>query len=472
MLATTVLTWALFALTSAAQEDSSSTTDTATDTDTRSRTNEGTGSAITLTGTNTASITFDGGNYVAVTTGVTYASDGETITYTSTSSLFARPTDLSSVVSNATATTGNSTSASQTLLVGGAATTTSGNSTSNSTATATSSSVLPSNTVPCNGFREFCNRSYSNITHIAAHNSPFVRPGNIASNQELEVRSQLNDGVRMLQFQAHDLNGTMYLCHTSCDLLNAGPLQDYLTTVYGWLQENPYDVITILMGNYGMVEANLFVEPVQNSGLLKYAYTPPQSPMALDDWPVLGEMILRQQRVVFMLDYMANPKEIPWLMDEFSQMWETPFSPTEREFPCTVDRPPDQNRNTSANRMYMANHNLNLEVAIAGTSLLIPATNFLNETNAVEGYGSAGVAVGNCTADWDRPPNFVLVDYYNVGSFNGSVFQVAATANDVPYNRDSCCDTSQRSFSNVAPSTLPHYGPIAIALALGLFTAW
>jgi len=464
MLVTSVLTCTLLALGVAAQDDSSSSSST------RSRTDEGTGSAITLTGTNSAGVTRDGGNYVAVTTGITYASDGETITFTSTSSI-PRATDLSSALasaSNGSSTTDNSTSATQTLLVGGTATTTFANATSNGTASSTSSSVQPTNTVPCNGNSEFCQRSYSNITHIGAHNSPFVRPGNLASNQALEVTSQLNDGIRMLQFQVHYQEGAMLLCHSDCDMLNVGPLEDYLKTVYDWLQANPYDVITILMGNYDVIEPQNFVAPVQNSGLLKYAYTPSKRPMGLDDWPTLGEMILRQQRVVFMLDYEANQDEIPWLLDEFSYMWETPFSPTERDFPCTVQRPPDQSRNTSSNRLYMANHNLNLEVAIAGISLLIPASNFLNETNGVEGFGSAGTAVDNCTADWDRPPNFVLVDYYNIGNFNGSVFQVAATANEVPYDRDSCCDTDQRSFSGAA-AMLPHYRLIVLVLVLGTF---
>jgi len=458
MFGASVVACALLALQVLAQSDSS-------------RSDEGTGSAITLTGSNTASITLNGGNYVAVTTGVTYASDGETITFTRTTSGIERPTDLSSALAsatNASSTTGNSTSATQTLLVGGTATT-GANATSGNNATSTTSSVQPTNTVPCNGFPEFCTRPYSNITYIAAHNSPFVRPGNIASNQELQVLSQLNDGIRMLQFQVHDVNGTMMLCHTSCDLLNAGPLEDYLRTVYGWMQDNPYDVVTILMGNYGMVPPESFVEPVRNSGLLKYAYIPPQRPMGLDDWPALGDMILRQQRVVFMLDYQANQDEIPWLLDEFSQMWETPFSPTERSFPCTVQRPPDQSEETSRDRMFMANHNLNLEVALAGISLLIPASNLLNETNAVEGFGSAGLAVTNCTQDWNRPPNFVLVDYYNVGNFNGSVFQVAATANNVTYDTDSCCGTNQRSFrSGVEKTASPKGGLLAVVLVAGL----
>lgn len=39
---------------------------------------------------------------------------------------------------------------------------------------------------------------------------------------------------------------------------------------------------------------------------------------------------------------------------------------------------------------------------------------------------------------WDRPPNFLLVDFYNYGNFNGSVFEVAAEMNNVTYDRECC----------------------------------
>jgi hypothetical protein len=61
----------------------------------------------------------------------------------------------------------------------------------------------PSNTQSCNNYPEFCNRKYSNITEIAAHNSPFTRQNNAARNQEYPVLQQLNDGTRVLQGQAH-----------------------------------------------------------------------------------------------------------------------------------------------------------------------------------------------------------------------------------------------------------------------------
>lgn len=344
---------------------------------------------------------------------------------------------------NSTTTRSGGSSSTRTLLVG-----TSQASARNATSSSTSA-ARPSNVALCNGYNSFCNRKYSNISMVGAHNSPFQVRNNVASNQMLDVTTQLNDGIRMLQFQVHKPNESspLLLCHTSCDLLNAGTLVDYLTTTRQWLDRNPYDVITVLIGNFDILSPQSFVGPVTDSGLLKYAYTPPTVPMPLASWPTLGEMVLSGKRAVIMLDYEADQTAIPWLLDEFGQMWETPFSPTNRDFPCIVDRPPNQNRNESIDRMYVANHNLNVDLSFGSFSLLIPAFTLLHETNAVAGYGSAGAQRSNCTSKWGRPPNFLLVDYYNIGNFNGSVFQVAADANGVSYNRDLCCGLGQRAIS-------------------------
>lgn len=189
----------------------------------------------------------------------------------------------------------------------------------------------------------------------------------------------------------------MYLCHSSCEILNVGTLEAWLTKVATWVKTHPYDVVTILMTNFDYVAPSLFVEPVKNSGLYNFRYTPSKIPMALDDWPTLSEMILRSQRVVFFLDYQANQTAYPWLLDEFSQMWETPFSPTDRNFPCTQQRPPNLARKDALNRMYMANHNLNIDLALGSFSMLIPNTAVINETNGVNGTGSLGDMARNCT---------------------------------------------------------------------------
>jgi len=93
---------------------------------------------------------------------------------------------------NGTGTFTTSAAAVVTLVgVGGASNTTVG------TAVSTSSSTPLVNVQPCNGYPQFCNRKYSNITQVCSHNSAFAKAGNAASNQQYGIVVQLNDGVRM-----------------------------------------------------------------------------------------------------------------------------------------------------------------------------------------------------------------------------------------------------------------------------------
>lgn len=160
-----------------------------------------TAAQVTLSGTN--SVTSTGADYPTGTS-LTYAPDTSISTQTDSSRFGTLFTDSSTMTSNATGTGSTSTSSSsRTLLVGSSASTSTtsralnGTAFGNSTATSTSTSAVPTNTQPCNGYPEFCSRKFSNITYVAAHNSPFIKPGNAASNQELPVTTQLEDGVRM-----------------------------------------------------------------------------------------------------------------------------------------------------------------------------------------------------------------------------------------------------------------------------------
>jgi hypothetical protein len=224
-----------------------------------------------------------------------------------------------------------------------------------------------------------------------------------------------------------------------------------------WLKRHPYEVIAIMMGNYNRVKSTEYILPFKRAGLLPLLYVPPYRNMTLDQWPSLSEMIFQNDRVVVTLDYEANQEKVPWLLDEFSYQWETKFSPENSTFPCAAHRPEHQSVNDSRNRMYMINHNLNIDVKLdisflassrkqkSNEKLLIPAHTLFHKINAEKGNMSLGRNVEECTAMWGRPPNWFLVDYYNRGDFNGSVFQVAATANNVPYNRTSCCGKEIKS---------------------------
>lgn len=97
---------------------------------------------------------------------------------------------------NATATS-STTTEDLTALVGATPTVT-----ANDGSATTSARPQPTNTRPCNGYTEFCNRKFSNVSMVVAHNSPFVRRNNAASNQLYPVLSQLEDGIRGCEFSA------------------------------------------------------------------------------------------------------------------------------------------------------------------------------------------------------------------------------------------------------------------------------
>ncbi|KAI5276976.1 PLC-like phosphodiesterase [Aureobasidium subglaciale] len=443
-------------------------------------------SVVTLTGSQTSSAVFTGGMYSykslgsQVTASTLYADESSTSSSSSTSR-----TGSSGTGRTATTTSASKGSTSlATLLVGGGGIVTQSvingtvtlsshlNSTSTSSSsragTGTSSSAQPTNTTPCNNYPEFCNRKYGNITEVVAHNAAFNVPGNLASNQDRSITVQLNDGIRMIQGETHYVNGSIYSCHTNCDLLDAGTFLSELNEVGDWVRDHPYDVVTILIVNSDFIEPGNYSEVVQQSNLADYLYEPPYIPMRLDQWPTLSEMILSQKRVVVFMDYNADQTKYPYILDEFTHMWETPFSPTDRAFPCTSQRPPNLDQNAARNDlMYLANHNLNTNVALFGQSILIPNSAELNVTNAAAiEYGSLGAANQNCTAMWDRPPTWLLVDYYDVGS--GSVFEVAAKANGVDYNRACCGTTSTSAAANVKGSAVAMLVALVAALCISV----
>lgn len=246
------------------------------------------------------------------------------------------------------------------------------NSTNTDRPTSTTAHAGPVNTQPCNLYLEFCDRSYGLITQVGTHNSPFVRPNNAAANQKLDVETQLNDGVRLCKYpppltcalsnaravqgQVHPLNGTLRYCHTSCDLLNAGTVVDYLTRVVNWINDNPFQVVTLVIANGDYVDVKEFVDPIETSGLAQLAYIPENRTMTYKEWPTLSDLILKNKRAIIFMDYQANETEVPYILDEFTYMWETKFSQTDPSFPCNVDRPPDVGG--WMDKMYMANHNL------------------------------------------------------------------------------------------------------------------
>ncbi|OSD03202.1 PLC-like phosphodiesterase [Trametes coccinea BRFM310] len=276
----------------------------------------------------------------------------------------------------------------------------------------------------CNGHAELCDRSFGNVTFVGSHDSYAVGTNSLAVNQDYNITQQLNDGVRMLQSQAHNSNGVIHLCHTSCGLYDGGSLQDYLTELKTWMDANPNDVVSLLIVNSDDLAPTLYDSVFKAAGVDTLAYAPENATLTASAWPTLGSLIDSGKRLVVFMDAKADFNSVPYIIDEFTNIWETAYDVTDTTFDCNVNR---TNGDTST-QMYLINHFLDKLVA----GFPAPDPDHANTTNAVSGVGSLGQQVQTCAAQYGKNPNFMLVDFYEYG--NGSVFQVAADANGVSYN--------------------------------------
>ncbi|KIK94109.1 hypothetical protein PAXRUDRAFT_143574 [Paxillus rubicundulus Ve08.2h10] len=317
----------------------------------------------------------------------------------------------------------------------------------------------------CNGSPDLCTRSFGNVTFVGTHNSYAVGINNLATNQDYNITQQLNDGVRMLQMQTHNLSGVIQLCHTSCSLYNGGPLSTYLGTVKTWLDANPNEVLSLLIVNSDNFPPTSYDSVFKSAGLDTISYAPPSASIPAAQWPTLGTLIDAGTRLVTFMDASADFTSVPYIIDEFTNIWESPYGVT-TTFDCSVNR----TKGDSSIQMYLINHFL--DTLVLGQP--VPNPNQANQTNAVSGPNSLGDQFDLCVTQYGRNPNFMLVDFYEYGG--GSVFEVAATANGVTYSPTTPIATpipqgtssTTGSSSNSAAPTTTRWATVSVLVSSAL----
>ncbi|KAI9715317.1 MAG: hypothetical protein M1828_000882 [Chrysothrix sp. TS-e1954] len=330
-----------------------------------------------------------------------------------------------------------------------------------------------SSSTACNNFPELCSRTYNNVTHLGAHDSPFVMDASTddssSGNQFYNSTVQLESGVRLLSAQVHKAdNGSWDLCHTNCALLDAGPLSLWLGDIKTWLDSNPREVVTILLVNSDNAQASDLGGEFESSGVTKYTYAPTAGSSS---WPTLGSLISSNKRLVtFVASLPSTSATYPYLLNEFDHVFENPYTYTDPStFSCDAQRPSsDTTTLLSQGMMPLQNHFLDVA---APFGITLPDVSNAGRTNApassVNGseVGSLAQSASNCTTIWGKAPTFVLVDWFNVGpaietidSLNGldSVNAVGRTT----------VSTADQAVANASPMTLP-----ATRLVVGLATA-
>lgn len=290
-------------------------------------------------------------------------------------------------------------------------------------ALAHASTLAPRQSKACNNSPDLCDKKYDEITHLGGHNSAFVRDDStgdsVAGNQFYNATVALDSGLRLLQAQVHDENNTLRLCHSSCDLLDAGPLEDWLGSIKSWMDENKNDVVTVLLVNSDEKDASEFGAAFDGSGLAEYGYEPSGGGDKIN-WPTLSKMIGDDKRLVSFVTNIDETDEYPYLLEEFKHVFETPFEVTSPSgFNCTADRPSGLDSGSAAiekGMLPLMNHFLYQDLGI-GMGVMLPDVGEIETTNSAEESktGQLGKHAADCEKEWEQKPVFVLVDFFSEG---------------------------------------------------------
>lgn len=331
----------------------------------------------------------------------------------------------------------------------------------------------------CNNSPSLCDRSYGNLTHLGAHNSPFLRDESTnfatSGNHYYNSTVQLDAGVRFLTAQVHKKNDTSgndawHLCHSRCDLLDAGTLESWLGEIKDWMDKNPNDVVTVLLVNAADARPAELGAQFEASGIDEYAYVPESTSSVPQEWPTLQSLISEGTCLMIFVASLPTPDpNYPYLMDEFTFLFENKFENEDpKDFDCVPDRPSSLSTTAEAaasGKLFLMNHFL-YSVQLFG--IQTPNDTYVNVTNAETGLGSLGTHLSTCTSEYNgQAPTFVLVDFFNVGPAIASVDKVNGVSEAVGRKTVSTEPLTRGGGESAAPgSSKPNGSYIAVVMAV------
>lgn len=313
--------------------------------------------------------------------------------------------------------------------------------------------------VGCNGHEELCDRRYNEVAYPAAHNAMSAAdlPGWYLPEQPTSLVGALDAGVRVLLFdtwygqetdrgvvtvpgdraaaeaQAREQFGDAtvdsalrvtastrgnatgpvrpYMCHTLCEL-GATDFETSMAGVAAWMRAHPREVVSFFIQD--VVTPADTAAVLERTGLADMAFTPTVG----QPFPTLAEMIDSGRRLVVLMENEGGGAAYPYLLPGFEWVQETPYTfNTAADFTCAANRGP------ADAPLFQLNHWL------AGFGSLV------SDAAAVNAPEVLGPRAEQCQAERGMLPNFVAVNYYNLGDLFGVVDQlngIGVAASDRP----------------------------------------
>lgn len=188
-------------------------------------------------------------------------------------------------------------------------------------------------------------------------------------------------------------------------------------------------MVTVLLVNSDNVDAVTLSAAFEAAEIADYAYTP-SAAGGSQPWPTLQELIDANTRLMAFVASLSSDSTVPYLMNEFDYIFETPFDNTSpSNFSCQPDRPKDLRGDLpsalASGRLPLVNHFLYDD---AGLGIQVPNVDEIDTTNGDSGEGNLEEAATTCQKEYSgRQPTFLLVDFFD----KGSTFTVVDKLNNV-----------------------------------------
>ena len=271
-------------------------------------------------------------------------------------------------------------------------------------------SVAKSNS-QCNGYESLCIKKYNEVAYLTTHNAySSFEDGFYLPNQNMNITSQLNQGVRAFMLDIYSEDVVLVLYHGVAEL-GSSFFEDVLNEFRIFIDENPNEVITLILEDYSSV--NELSDALFTSGIIEDLYEYDE----VYGWPTLQEMIDLDKRIVLFSD---NEVQSPpsWFHFLWDHAVETHFSNESiDDFSCNL------NRGDAQNSLFILNH------FITNFSLVLGNLELYNEQ--VEEVNSNPYFINrvyDCASEKDKFPNFITVDFYDVGN----CMEVVNILNELP----------------------------------------
>jgi hypothetical protein len=219
----------------------------------------------------------------------------------------------------------------------------------------------------CNGWSEFCNKRFNEVTLPSTHNSfAYQQNSNIRSspfvnqNTGWDLQAQLEDGIRGFDLDVYEDDSILRLCHFSCSPLlgyKGTTLKEAGKTFLDFLKANPNEVIQITFENVAGASASELRADLSSELIsLAYIHPSPSSP-----WPLYSKMIAENTRVIFIANSGAETSATDFLLPQNQYLAKTDYKVISASaFSCT---PRDGDSSLNPNALFQLNHMLSTSIS-------------------------------------------------------------------------------------------------------------